>query len=459
MVTLDASPGAPPRYRQIYQQLRAQILSGALAAGTRLQPTRELAQSLGISRNTAEIAYQQLCAEGYLQSRVGSGYYVRAVPILPPSEQAPAAGTAAPPAPRGLPLEYGRFHPARFPTAAFRKAQSQALEEAPFSAYCPAAGLPALQKQLQSYLQRARGVQCRPEQIIIGSGTQPLLDLVCQLLRQVFPTLRPAMEDPGYDGARRAFANNGAPPRPIPVEADGLAVDALRGTGCNLVYLTPSHQFPLGVVLPIQKRLALIQWARESGAFLLEDDYDSEFRYASLPIPSLQSLWPAGRVLYLGTMAKLLSPGLRVSYLVLPPALMALYRQHFSQDHCPVSSFTQQALTILMEKGQWDLHLRRLVQYSRRLHDRLAGALAPEEGRLFTLAGRGAGLHFVLFPRHHLGEGELIRRGAALGLQLYPLSPFSQADPPCRGIVVGFGSLSLEQIPGIARKLIAVFTP
>ena len=457
MITLKHEHGAPPLYRQIYQQLQQQILSGELSAGTRLMASREQAVSLGVSRNTVDIAYQQLCAEGYLSSRVGSGYYVQQVPILEPSAEIVQQTSEADADEQNLPLEYGRFCPERFPLAAFQKAQNHALQEAAFCTYCPPGGLPELQKQLQKYLQRSRGVQCQPEQIVIGSGTQALIDLICQLLRRFCGEVRPAMEDPGYDGVRYALENNGLRPIPLPVEEDGICVQAVRDSRANLVYLTPSHQFPTGAVLPIQKRLQLIQWAQETEAFLLEDDYDSEFRYASLPIPSMQSLWPSGQVLYLGTMSKILSPALRLSYLVLPPELLAVYRTYYASYHCPVATFTQQALTILMEKGQWDLHLHRLVQYNRRLHDALAKVLEIGENRLFTLSGKGAGLHFVLRPLSDLTETELLSRGASLGLKLYPLSPYYQTEQTDSGIVVGFGSLTPEQIPEIGEKLLMIF--
>ena len=460
MLILDRSPGAPPLYRQLYQQLRGQILSGALPAGTRLTPTRLLAQELGVSRNTVENAYQQLLAEGFLDSRVGSGYAVLS-PGRAPAPTAPmVAEPPAPDRPLEFCLEYGRGRPDQFPTPTWKKAVSAALQQAPYSRYCPAAGLAELREQLALYLGLSRGVACSPGQIVIGGGTQPLVDLICQLLRLSGQPPRPGMEEPGYDGVRQVFQNNGCPARPIPVEGDGIDPAALEGSGCNLVYLTPSHQFPLGGVLPVGKRLTLIDWAQRTGGYLLEDDYDSEFRYASDPIPSLQSLWPDGSVFYLGTFAKALSPGVRLSYLVLPAHLVPLYRRHYRTYHNPVPVVTQLALAQFMQQGAWQRHLRRQLARCRRLHDALTDELGRELDGLAQLSGRGAGLHVLLRSTRGLEEATLIARCRALEMEVFPLSPYYQgACPPGGCLMLGFGSLTLEDIPVIVRRLRRAFDP
>src|SRR5436309_10489439 len=410
---------------QVYRSIRRAILGGALRPGGRLPPTRALAGEVGVARNTVLLAYEQLLAEGYAVGRVGSGTYVAAsLPDTPLASAAPPETAAGPAsiAPRAL-SAFGRHLlrdgavsafpvPARPVRYDFRYGlpalDGKAVDlwrrlgrrrlgpRAPASlGYGPPEGHLPLRQALADYLPRARGVQCRPEQIVVVNGSQQALDLAARVLLD--PGDSVVVEEPHYLGARRAFLAAGASLVPVPVDADGLDPARLpRPAGhVRLAYVTPSHQFPTGAVLSLPRRLALLAWARRAGAWVIEDDYDSEYRYEGRPIEALQGLDQGARVLYVGTLSKVLFPALRLGYLVLPEPLVPPFvrAKALTDRHTP--TFEQEVLADLIGEGHFERHLRRTRTRNAAGRAALLDALGGYLGNRVEVGGANAGVHVV----------------------------------------------------------------
>jgi len=452
MFTLNSNDSTP-LYKQLYQQIREHVLTGKLPADSRLPSVRELAAELATSRNTVEGAYQELLAEGYIYSRERSGYFVSALD----QEAAPSSRTPHP-CPSGRPPEPAAgcrfdFHPARldpesFPTALWRKCFLQTLRSSgtDLVQYGEPQGEWGLRRSLQSYLERARGVVCEPQQIVICAGLQQSLEIVAQLLRESHTAL--AVENPGYHLPRAVFRNHGFAIVPVPVTEQGLDPERLRAGAATLAYVTPSHQLPLGYVMPVAQRLKLLDWAGRGGNLILEDDYDSELRYQGRPIPSLQGLRPQGNIVYLGTFSKILSPALRLSYLVLPPSLLAAYRRRFADYFSTVSLLEQRTMATFMEQGHWERHVRRMrIRYQKK-HDAMLRAVARHFGGKATVVGQGAGLHVVLqLAGPDPGEAAILRRALESGIRLFPFSAFYvEGRPESTRLLLGFGGMSAGEI-------------
>ena len=438
-------------YAQLYHQIKEQILSGKLPSDSRLPSVRELAAELGISRNTVENSYQELYAEGYLYSRPRSGYFVALLDHeVAPTPRKPARRAATAKArPR---VDYD-FHPARldvnsFPASLWRNCFLDSLRKnaRQLTEYGEPQGEPGLRGAIRKYLEHSRGVVCEPEQIVICPGLQHSLDIVSQLLKSRHSAV--AVENPGYFLPRSVFRNHGFKVVPVPVGGSGLDLDALDRSGASVTYVTPSHQFPTGCVMPVGHRLKLIEWAASGGRFVLEDDYDSELRYQGKPIPSLQGLRPAGNIIYLGTFSKVLSPALRISYLVLPHSLLPGYRRTFRDYFCSVPLLEQWTLTAFMEQGHWDRHLRRMRTLYHKKHDSLLRSVERHFGAHARVIGQGAGLHVVLqLVGRSIDEGELIDRALAQGIQLFPFSStYARGTGGAARFLLGFGAMSADEI-------------
>ena len=409
-----------PLYKQLYHQIREHVLMGKLPAHARLPSVRDLAVELSASRNTVEGAYQELYAEGYIYSKPRSGYFVSALDRdAAPLSISRTAGKRAPLPERSSSYPYD-FHPARldpgsFPAAPWRKCFLDALRESPreLVQYGDPQGEWGLRCAIRQYLERSRGVLCDPEQVVICAGLQQSLDIVAHLVKAHHPVV--AVEDPGYHLPRAVFHNHGFAVAPIPVGPSGLDLDALKASNSTVAYVTPSHQLPMGCVMPIANRLTLIEWAAAGDKLIIEDDYDSELRYQGKPIPSLQGLRPAGNIVYLGTFSKILSPALRVSYLVLPHPLLAAYRSQFSDYFSTVSLLEQRTLAKFMEQGHWERHIRRMRTIYHRKHDTLLRAVIRHLGGRADVIGQGAGLHVVVqLSGTSRSEAEIIERAEEL---------------------------------------------
>lgn len=470
-----------PLYRRLYDALRAAILNGRLVAGTRLPSTRALAASLGLSRTTVVDAFEQLIAEGYLEGKVGAGTYV--AHMLPDDQLRVASGARAVPRARtGSPrlsrrgahlatipvsasVDLGRsraFRPGlpaldEFPFGLWQRLQQQRYHGLPrdLLAYGEAAGYRPLREAIAAYLGASRGVSCRPEQVIVISGSQQGLDLTARVLLD--PGDAVWFEEPGYIGARSALTGAGARLVPVPVGAEGLDVRAGMELepAARMVYVTPSHQYPLGVTMSLSQRLALLEWARQAEAWVLEDDYDSEYRYAGRPLAALQGLDTDGRVIYLGTFSKVLFPALRLGYLVVPPDLVDAFvnARALLDRHSPI--LDQVVLADFIAEGHFLRHIRRMrTLYAERQAVLLAAA---EEmlGGLLELAPAQAGLHLVGFLPPGVDDRLASHAAAAHGVDAPPLSAYASGPLPRAGLMLGYAGFDATAIRAGARRLAA----
>ncbi|MGI5274034.1 PLP-dependent aminotransferase family protein [Nonomuraea sp. CA-218870] len=431
-----------PLIAQLAARLREAMLSGALAAGERLPSSRGLAAQLGVSRTVVTEAYQQLYAEGWLEGRHGSGTYVASLET-PPAAVREVAGD--PPVPRPawtrrpgdvIDLSPGQPWVRDYDAAAWRRAWRKAADLPPGDHPDPY-GLPRLRELLAGHLRRTRAMAVGPEHVLVTRGTGNGLDLCAQAL--LGPGTRAGVEDPGYHVARTVFAARGAEVVPCPVDEDGVIVDDLPA-GLRVLYTTPAHQYPLGGRLPIPRRERLLSWARRTGATVVEDDYDAEFRYDVAPLPALHGLDPS-RVVLLGTLSKSLAPDVGVGWLVATPDLvdrMAAIRRAVSDR---TSGPVQQAVATLLERGDLDRHLRRMrLEYARR-----RVAVVEVLGPVCRLRGDTAGLHMLaelppgLAPR-------IMERAAERGVLLDTAERHHLGPERVHGLVIGYGSASLAQV-------------
>lgn len=467
--------GSGPLYLRIYSQLKQDIACGALAEGTVLTGSRMLATMLGVSRNTVDNAYSQLVAEGYIAARRGVGFVVLHVPSL----EAPAAATGAAPAQlarsqaraeacaqgqslaQGHPLIYDLTNSSHtvdlFPKSLWKKYTFECLEmlerEEKISALQAMQGEPYLRRNLLTYLKRIRGVTCTEDQIIITCGLQQSLEYLCKIAARRGQKI--LMEEPGFNKAAAVFRNNHIPIQTVPVDENGLEVARLpRRPEAFALYATPSHQFPTGVTLPIGRRHALLRWARSNHVYVLEDDFDSELRYYSKPIPSLQSIDTENRVVYLGTFSKGISPSIRMGYMILPPQLASAFHEMFAEYNSTVPVLNQYIIGRLLETGQYDRHIRRLGHvFKRRLE-----LFIQEFSRLgsgIRITGNGTGQYFLLRFSAGTDQKLLIKKALDQGVRVYPTMQFWQDKVECPPdtLFLGFGKIRLEDIPDCVTRL------
>ncbi|MEW6403347.1 MAG: PLP-dependent aminotransferase family protein [Chloroflexota bacterium] len=473
-----------PLYQQLYEHLRAAILAGELKRGMKLPSTRSLAEELNISRNTVLNAYRQLAAEGYLENVQGSGTFVaRVLPDL--LLKTPAASTSSDVRPMRTEMQEPMFSehaqlqlaashvaaarpaPVNKPARPFRSEmpaldvfphklwsrltvrQARRLPTNTFS-YQLSAGYLPLREAIAAHVAVSRRVHCTPEQIVIVPGSQGALDLAARMLINAGDPVW--MEDPGYYGARGAFLGVGAKIIPVPVDHEGLIVEAgiKRAHQARLVYLTPSHQFPLGVTMSLSRRLAILDWAKRVNAYILEDDYDSEFRYAGRPLASLQGLDDAERVIYIGTFSKVLFPALRIGYLILPPALVQpfLTVRRLIDIHTPM--LEQAVLADFINEGHFTRHLRRM----RTLYDERRIALVEAMQDLpIKIHAPEAGIHCLGWLPDGMDDQALVRAAAEHDLELTPVSDFSIEPMSRKGLLLGYGGFTTKEIKAAARRL------
>jgi len=457
-------------YQRIYHDIRGRIESGELSSGTKLPALRTLAKELGVARNTIETAYRQLLEEGYVRSKKGSGYFVEdlAFPSIVPygsanqSEHHKTNTAIARSNTENDPLtacrfnfSYGDKDPESFPTDQWKYYVAKALDDdvAGLSAYTPAFGLWELRAALARKLKETRGVRCEPDQIALMPGTQSaigaLIDLFDAEERHV------CMEDPGYYAARSVFESRACTVHPIPAcQGSEAFVKALRKNHASLLWVTPSHQFPLGRTMPLKTRLEAIAWAQREDAYIIEDDYCCEFHYGHKSMPSLQSLDTSGRVIYLGCMSKIMSPALRISYLVLPPALVERWKERSPLASSPVSWLDQKALALFMTKGKWNGHVRRVVNRYRARHNLLVGCLETSLGGNADIVGSGAGQHVLVGLNDGRDSAELIEAALRNDVRVYSLEHcwHARKHPMGNYVLVGYSSIADELIPeGVER--------
>ena len=455
---LDAASDVP-LYEQLYRSLAAEMRTGAVPAGTRMPGKRRLAAELSVSVNTVDAAYQMLAAEGYLEARERSGFYVQEYLALPESA-APAAPPKAEAVPKQRPIRYDLstrgVDPGLFPFRTWARLQKELLYSSPeLLTHGDAQGDLALRQALAGYLEEYRGVRCGAHQIVVGAGLEYLLGLLAPLLPG-----SAAVENPGYPRAKQVLENNGVVCCCLPVDEDGLSIRALSDSGAAVCYVTPSHQFPTGVTMPAGRRAELLHWAARCPGrrYIIEDDYDSEFRFDTRPLPSLQGMAGAdGPVVYLSTGSRSLAPSIRIAYMVLPEQLLPAWHAKYRLYSSTVSRFEQQTLARFITGGYFTRHLaRERVAYKAR-RDALTAALqeafAPEE---LHLTGLHTGLHLLAELRDPPPDDALRAAAEAEGVRLSLLSDYDLTGggaAPVGTLVLGYGSLADESCPSVGETL------
>jgi GntR family transcriptional regulator / MocR family aminotransferase len=436
-----------PLHRQIETSIRAAIRAGRLPRGSSLPPSRVLAADLGVSRGVVVEAYQQLTAEGYLASR--SGGYTRVA--AGPAPQAAALPAAREPRP-AIDLSYGRADVSSFPRAAWLRSIRAALADAPNEVfgYLTGRGVPQLRTAMAGYLNRVRGTVADPEQMVICTGYAQGVTLLMSVLA-ARGAKRVALEDPSSnDDALPAARAAGLDVTGIQVDRDGIRVDALRGSGADAVILTPSHQWPTGAVLSAGNRAAVIRWATERGAVIIEDDYDAEYRYDRTPVGSLQGLAPE-HVVYAGSASKTLAPGLRLGWFVLPAQLTGPMAAAKVAADRGSPALDQMTMADFVTRGEFDRHLRRMRPVYRRRRDALLEALARQLPA-FEPAGVSAGLHLITWLPPHLDEATVVAAARRAGVGLDAVGPYRIANPGPGGLIFGYATVSERAIAeGVAR--------
>lgn len=451
--TLDRS-GASPLYEQLYRALKADILSGALPGGSRLPSGRALAEHLGLSRVTVETAYAQLLAEGYLTSRPRAGYFVEQLTPqeLPPRVSEPEA---QPPEPETAQSRSAQLFPfsvwARLMRGVLLDRRQELLRPA------PDAGLPALRQAVAAELYRQRGVHVSPEQVYIGAGAEYFYNLLIQFFGhgRVY-----ALENPGHRKIARVYQANQVAVRPIGMDADGVIPELLEQSGAEVLHISPSHHYPTGTVTPITRRQALMRWlTAQPGRYLIEDDYDSEFRFSGLPIPTIQSMDRSGRVIYMNTFSRTISPSLRISYMILPRTLLPQWQAAMGFYSCTVPSFEQMTLTRFLAEGYFEKHLSRMKKHYRAVRAQLFSVLhTPQAVRQCAVHDTDAGLHLVLelknAPEPEALRALLRKSGLpdALLSDFFLDAPSPQAQ---KSIVLGYADAEPAQLEA---ALTALFT-
>lgn len=471
-------PSPEPNHRQLYRILEDGVRSRRLPAGLRLPPTREMARALGIARNTVVHAYDQLTLEGFVSSRVGRGTFVAdlGVPAAPAEQlvahvgaEAGAGETAF--STRGesvlahaaaSPRQWGAFMPGlpevrQLPAATWLRLQARAWRSAApehFS-YATGAGAPELRAAIADYLQSTRGVRCDADRVVVTSGTQQSLMLVAQLLAD--PGDRVWIEDPGYWGARSVFRACGLRLVPVPLDEQGLAPgpELRRAATPRLIFVSPSHQYPTGVLMSHARRTQLLHYAASRGSWIVEDDYDSEFRYGTRPLPALQGLDEHRRVVYLGTFSKTLFPSLRIAYLVLPPDLVEPFTRALVELFREGQTLQQRVLAAFIAEGHYARHVRRMRRLYATRRALLIEGLRRRFGADLTVLGGDAGLHLALALPEGVDDAALARTMLERGVVTRPLSLYSlRRPPPLRGLLLGYGSVANDEI-GPALEVVA----
>ncbi|MGH9379799.1 MAG: PLP-dependent aminotransferase family protein [Thermoanaerobaculia bacterium] len=474
-LVLPPGDASQPAYRQLADGLRTSILEGRLPPGTRIPATRDLANQLRLSRGTVVSAFELLQSQGYLEARVGAGTFVtetlpETLLQVPPSdeERTPALANREPCysdfGKRIMPLKPSALRPPRpfrtnqpapdlFPTTLWARVSNRRLRRTrpDLLLGCDPLGYPPLRRAIADYLRVSRGVRCTGEQVIVVSGVQEALDLVTRLL--VNPGDRVCLEDPGYIGADRIFEAHGALITPIPVDGEGMEVPPTEYRNVRFAYTSPGHQFPLGMSMSLPRRLALLEWARTKGALLFEDDYDSEYRYAGRPLPALQGLDRHGSVLYAGSFSKVLSPALRLGYLVVPDGLLDVVSAIKSVISRYPPLLESAVLCDFISEGHFGRHLRQTREvYAARLaalresaRERLAG--------LLEVPPVDAGLQTVGWLAPGLDAEAAARAAAARDVEVTPVGRYSRLGMAREGLQLGFAAVDEREIRRGVREL------
>jgi GntR family transcriptional regulator/MocR family aminotransferase len=472
-LAIPLSEGRGPLFRQVYLGLRKAILAGTFHARNRLPSTRDLADQLGISRTVALMAYDQLLAEGFVTGRGGSGTYVANdfSSNRPPTAkkeikfQLSKFGSAAAVRSGNLNFSsrrsryrydfaFGRSESdiETFPFETWRRILTRRARKAPVFEldYGPAAGSLALREAICSHLRRSRAVACEPADMIVVNGSQQGLDLVARVLLERGD--RVAIENPSYQGTREILLAAGARLLPVPVDRDGLNPAKLPNDA-RICFVTPSHQFPIGAILTLARRLALLEWAKRKNAVIVEDDYDGEFRYQGQPLESLQGLDAEGRIVYVGTFSRTVFPALRVGYLIVPKSLTAAFTAAKWLNDQHSATLEQQTLAEFIATGGYERHLRRVRRRNTARRAALLEAIQRFLGERVEVTGDGAGAHVVLWPKERVSEEKVISSAASREVGIYGISRYFLTPPSRAGFMLGYSRMRENEIREGVRRL------
>lgn len=446
-----------PLYEQIYAYIRGEIRRGNMKAGEKLPSARALSAYLQVSRSTVDLAYDQLLSEGYISSIPCKGYYVCEIELLYdlPLETAPERKKTVPDKHWKYDFALNGIDEESFPFNTWSRLVKNAMLDTEHSMFRQggAAGDMGLREALAEYLHHARGVNCVPEQIIVGAGNDYLLMLLSVLLGKNRVI---AMENPTYLNAYQCFMSLGHTVHTLPMDASGIQVQKLKTSGADVAYVMPSHQFPTGVVMPMSRRTQLLRWAAENPRhYIVEDDYDSEFRYKGKPIPALQGNDGGQNVIYLGTFSKSIAPSIRISYMVLPISLMPAYEKKGACFSTTVSRVDQRVIECFLREGGYERHLNRMRGRYKLKHDILVQAI--RNNRIpCTICGENAGVHILLRLKEPLTEREALERAAEREIKVYSLSEYcisGTLEKKNQGILLGYAGLPCDKIEKAAAEL------
>ena len=447
-----------PLYEQIYEYIKEEIQNGGLPCDERLPSTRKLAQHLQVSRSTVTLAYEQLLSEGYIDNRPGSGFFVNHLDGLYrlaggkemeiPERKKPAEKFLYDFSPSGVDLE-------SFPHNAWRKISRGLLMENNEDFYQLGApeGEEELRRTIAAYAHQARGVRCNWQQVIIGAGNDYLLMLLNAVLgeERIY-----ALENPTYRKAYDILKILGNEVRTVDMDSHGIRVEKLEESGASIAYVMPSHHYPLGTVMPAGRRLALLKWAAEEDRYIIEDDYDSEFRYKGKPIPALQGFDGNDRVIYLGTFSKSIAPAIRISFLILPQKLLGLYRERGRCFSSTVSRMDQKILAEFIREGYYERHLNRMRSVYKSRHDTLLECLKPLAASV-DISGEYAGTHLLLTLKNGMNEEEAICFAKEAGVRIYGLSSYNIGRKKTGNtVILGYANMDEDKIRSAAEILTRV---
>ncbi len=442
-------------YVQLYEYIKKEIKDGTISAFTKLPAKRKLAGYLQVSKNTIEAAYEQLLAEGYIESISRKGYFVCKFEQMMDVEGSETEVEEIPFREGNYTFDFTQIgvDTNTFPFTTYRKLINDVWQ--PHNNDLLFLGHPqgelSLREEIANYLYESRGVRCSASQIVLGAGTQILVKLLFQLLKGS----NYAVENPGYHRKMVVFEQGEKKVQMLSLDRDGICMADLENSDANVVFVTPSHQFPYGMIMSITRRTQLLQWAKkEEDRYIIEDDYDSEFRYSGRPIPALQGLDTDGKVIYMGTLSKALLPSLRMSYIVLPKNLIKKYQKEYLFYTQSVSRMDQEVIRKFLHEGYWEKHIHKMRVVYRKKRDRLVFEIEKYFSNHVEVIGEDSGLHILLKVHNGMREEELIKAAAKYSIKIYPVSTYYKADTaPENVVLLGFAILSEEEIEQAVQLL------
>ncbi|WP_346817626.1 PLP-dependent aminotransferase family protein [Bacillus paramobilis] len=435
-------------YVQLYEYIKKEIKDGTIPALTKLPTKRKLASYLQVSKNTVEAAYEQLLAEGYIESASRKGYFVCEIEQIIYVEGSEAKVEEVSFREENYTFDFTQtgVDTDTFPFTTYRKLINDVWQ--PHNNELLFLGHPqgelSLREEIANYLYESRGVRCSASQIVLGAGTQILVKLLFQLLKGS----KYAVENPGYHRKMVVFEQGEKKVQMLSLDRDGICMADLENSDANVVFVTPSHQFPYGMIMPITRRSQLLQWAKkEEDRYIIEDDYDSEFRYSGKPIPALQGLDTDGKVIYMGTLSKALLPSLRMSYIVLPKNLIKKYQKEYLFYTQSVSRMDQEVIRKFLNEGYWEKHIHKMRVVYRKKRDRLVFEIEKYFSNRVEVIGEDSGLHILLQVHNGMREEELIKEAAKYSIKIYPVSTYyKDGTAPENVVLLGFAILSEDEI-------------